>query len=177
MARVSDIYNYDGKYAPLRDPARRATASMQDAARGMDTLKEWVLVEMGLINTSNAIHLLAHAQPPRFDLVGDWLHQRHLIQEYPATAEYTKRPESLDEVFAEIIRMLDDIDAALKDFIRVSDELGLFALARQAETLQVTNSEDYEKWFYAWKMYDEADASPTSYDNWVLHLFENGGES
>ena len=145
---------------------------MQNANRGLDTLKEIVLIEMGLVNTSDAIHKLAHKQPGYFDQIGDILHQRHLIQEYPATAEYTKSPEDLDEVFEEAIRMLQESEDALKEFVIAADECGQYALARQAESIQIENSLDYEKLLYAWQMLDESDGSATSFDNWVKHLFE-----
>ena len=173
--KLADFYNYDNeRFAALRDASRKVTEKMQNANRGLDTLKEWVLIEMGLVNTSNEIHKLAHKQPGYFDQVGDILHQRHLIQEYPATEEYTKRPDDMDGVFEEIMRLLRENDEALKDFIRVCDENAQYALARQAETIQIENSEDCTKFLMAWQMYDMTDASATSYDNWILHLFEGG---
>ena len=177
MAKAREIFTYDdARYAPLRDAARNATRAYQDAARGLDTLKEWVLIEFGLMNLSNAIHALAHEQPKRFDAIGDILHQRHLMQEYPATEEYRARPANLDDVFEEIIRMLDRIETALKECVRVSDEQGLYPLGRAFENLQMQNSESYETFLYAWEMFDATDGSATSYDNWVRTLFENEGK-
>ena len=149
---------------------------MQNANRGLDALKEIVLIEMGLVNMSDAIHKLAHKQPGYFDQIGDILHQRHLIQEYPATEEYTKKPEDLDEVFEEAIRMLQESEDALKEFVLTADACGLYALAREAEGIEIENSHDYEKLMYAWKMLDESDGSATSFDNWVKHLFDGGDE-
>ena len=177
MAKARERFTYDDpRFAPLRDAARGATAAYQNAARGLDTLKEWVLVEFGLVHASDAIHALAHAQPKRFDVIGDILHQRHLMQEYPETPEYRARPADLDGVFAEIIRMLDEIETALRECVRVSDELGLFPLGRAFETLQMENSESYEKFLYAWQMYDATDSSATSYDSWMRALFERSGD-
>lgn len=171
--RVENRFSYsEQKFAPVRDPARAVTAAYQNAARGLDTLKEIVLLEFGMPNTASAIHDLAHAMPPRFDVLGDILHQRHLMQEYPATPEYTKRPQTLDEVFSEVIDMLEKIETALVAFIRACDGIGLYPLARQAENMQIENSRSYEKILYAWAMYDEAESSPTSYDNWIMHLFD-----
>lgn len=172
MPKLREIYSYDNAaYAPLRDAARRATAAYQDAARGMDTLKEWVLIEFGLVHTAEAIHRLAHLQPQRFDAVGDILHQRHLMQEYPETGEYRERPEDMDGVFAEVIRFLGVIEKALKECVRVSDELELYPLGRAFENLQMQNSESYEKFLYAWQMYDETDAGAASFDDWMRKLF------
>lgn len=172
MPKLREIYSYDNAaYAPLRGAARRATAAYQDAARGMDTLKEWVLIEFGLVHTAEAIHRLAHLQPQRFDAVGDILHQRHLMQEYPETGEYRERPEDMDGVFAEVIRFLGEIEKALKECVRVSDELELYPLGRAFENLQMQNSESYEKFLYAWQMYDETDAGAASFDDWMRKLF------
>lgn len=176
MGRLQETYNYaNDRFARLRDAARTVTAGYQNAARGMDTLKEWVLIEFGMPNTADAIHRLAHLQPKRFDQVGDILHQRHLIQEYPATPEYTKRPETLDGVFEEVIAMLQYIEDGLRDCVAVCDELKLWALAREFENLQTENSRSYEKFLYAWQMYDRFEGSETSYDNWIVRLFEQEG--
>ena len=173
MPKLREIYSYDSAaYAPLRDAARRATAAYQNAARGLDTLKEWVLIEFGLVHTADVIHRLAHLQPQRFDVVGDILHQRHLMQEYPETEEYRERPENMDGVFAEVIRLLDEIEKALKECVRVSDELGLYPLGRAFENLQMQNSESYEMFLYAWQMYDKTDSSATSYDDWIRALWK-----
>lgn len=175
--KLADVFNYENSmFSPLRDPARRVTAAMQQANRSLDALKEYVLIEMGLVHTSDAIHELAHKFPVYFDEIGSILHQRHLMQEYPATEEYTKRPEDMDEVFEEIMRLLRENDEALREFIKVCDENAQYGLARQAENIQIKNSEDCEKFLLAWKMLDESDASATSFDDWVLHLFHGGEE-
>ena len=102
--KLADVFNYENSmFSPLRDPARRVTAAMQQANRSLDALKEYVLIEIGLVHTSDAIHELAHKQPGYFDQIGDLLHQRHLMQEYPATEEYTKRPKDMDEVFSRLV--------------------------------------------------------------------------
>ena len=173
--KIADVFNYENSmFSPLRDAARKVTAAMQQANRSLDALKEYVLIEIGLVHTSDAIHELAHKQPGYFDQIGDLLHQRHLMQEYPATEEYTKRPKDMDEVFEEIMRLLRENDEALRDFIKVCDENAQYALARQAETIQIENSEDCTKFLAAWSMYDSTDASATSFDNWILHLFDGG---
>ena len=173
--KLADFFNYENEmFSKLRDAALDVTAAMRNANRGLDTLKEIVLIEIGLVHTSDAIHELAHKQPQRFDTIGDILHQRHLIQEYPATEEYTNHPEDMDGVFEEVINFLRKNDEALKQFITICDETQNYALARQAETLQIENSEDCEKFLEAWAMFDSTDASATSFDNWVLHLF--GGD-
>ena len=81
MARLKERFDFEnGALAAVRDAAKNVTGAYQDAARGLDTLKEWVLIEFRMPNTANAIHKLAHLQPQRFDVVGDLLHQRHILQ-------------------------------------------------------------------------------------------------
>lgn len=173
--KLADVFNYENSmFSPLRDAARKVTGAMQQANRSLDTLKEIVLIEMGLVHTSDAIHKLAHKQPAYFDQIGDLLHQRHLMQEYPATEEYKNRPDDMDGVFEEIMRILRENDEALRDFIKVCDENAQYALARQAETIQIENSEDCTKFLMAWQMFDEGSSSATSFDNWVKHLFDGG---
>ena len=173
--RLDERFNFDSpRYAGLREASRGVTAAYQDAAKILDTLKEIVLLDMGLVNTSNVIHNLAHEMPKRFDTLGDILHQRHLRQYYPSTSEYTAEPETLSDVFGEVINCLDAIENALVDFISTCDELKLYPFARQAETMQIENSQSYEKFLYAWAMFDGEETSPTSFDNWIMHLFDGG---
>lgn len=176
MARMEDVFDYKtGGFAAVRDAAKEATGAYQDAARGLDTLKEWVLIEMGMPNTAEAIHALAHEQPKRFDRLGDILHQRHIMQLYPATAEYTVRPEDLDGVFEQVIGLLERIEAALRLCVQRADENGLYALGRAFENLEMENSASYEKFMYAWQMYSRNDMSATSFENWIARLFDTKG--
>ena len=72
-------YTYKNtEYEAIRDPARGVVAAYQDAARFLDTIKEWVYIETGMIHTSEFIHRMAHEMPKRFDRFGDILHERHL---------------------------------------------------------------------------------------------------
>lgn len=177
MARLRDRMNFEnGALAAVRDAARDATAAYQDAARGLDTLKERVLIEFGMPKTAEVIHRLAHEQPKRFDTVGDILHQRHILQIYPETAEYEERPDDLDGVFEAIIDLLQRIEDKLRICVRVCDENGLFPLGRQFETLQMENSESYEKFLYAWQMSSEHEMSATSFEGWIEELFEEDGD-
>ncbi len=168
MAKAYDIFNYDSAiYGVMRDPTRRATQACQNANRALDTLKERVLIEFGLPNTSEYIHNLAHWFPPFFDRIGDILHQRHLTQEYPETPEYKERPADLDGVFGEIIRLLDEVQNALHQCVVTADDNNLHPLGRQFENLEADNSKLYEQILYAWNMFDASEDSATSYDNWV----------
>ena len=78
----------------------------------------------------------------------------------------------MDGVFGEVIRLLEDIEDALRDCVGASEKVGLYPLAREFENLQMENSKSYETMLYAWQMYDKTDGSATSYDNWVEKLFD-----
>lgn len=171
--KLKDKYNYRNEhFYELRDSARNATSAYQNAARFLDTVKEYVDIEMGMPNTAYAIHLEAHKMPQRFDVIGDILHQRHLLQEYPATPELLENIDDMDKAFEIIIGTLDDIEDALASLVQVCEKLNLYPLARQVENLQIQNSEDYTKFLTAWAVWDES-LSKTSYDNWALHYFAN----
>lgn len=177
MARLREKFNFEtGALAAVRDAAREATGAYQDAARALDTLKERVLIVMGMPQTAEVIHRLAHTMPVQFDKIGDLLHQRHIEQIYPATEEYRQRPENLDDVFEEVIGLLERIEKALRRCVEESDRNGLYPLGRGFENLQMENSEQYEKFLYAWQMYSEHEMSATSFEGWIGEVFEKDGE-
>lgn len=137
MARLKERFDFEnGALAAVRDAAKDVTGAYQDAARGLDTLKEWVLIEFGMPNTANAIHKLAHLQPQRFDVVGDLLHQRHILQIYPATAEYEGRPDNLDGVFESIIDMLQKVEDALRECVEICDKTVFIRLDADLKTFK-----------------------------------------
>ena len=177
MARLREKVNFEtGALAAVRDAAREATGAYQDAARALDTLKEHVLIVLGMPQTAEVIHRLAHTMPVQFDKIGDLLHQRHIEQIYPATEEYRQRPENLDDVFEEVIGLLERIEKALRRCVEESDRNGLYPLGRGFENLQMENSEQYEKFLYAWQMYSEHEMSATSFEGWIEEVFEKDGE-
>nr|DAT56404.1 MAG TPA: putative bacterioferritin [Caudoviricetes sp.] len=177
MARLKERFDFEnGALAEVRDAARDATGAYQDAARGLDTLKEWVLIVFGMPKTAEILHKLAHLQPQRFDEIGDLLHQRHILQIYPETKEYDGRPDDLEGVFESVIDMLDKIENALRRCVAICDENGLYPLGRGFENLQMENSRSYEKILYAWQMYSEHEMSATSFESWIEEVFEQDGD-
>lgn len=157
---------YTEKYRFLREPAKKATESYEKAARFFDQLKEIVLIEFGMTNTSQMIHDTAHWFPEQFDILGDILHQRHVIQDYGATPEFNEPVEDLDGVFEICITCMEDIDDRLVDLIEICDRNGAKALGRQFETLEINVSGECAKYLDAWQMLENT-ASASSYDNWV----------
>ena len=172
---VRDMYTYDNPaFAVLRDPARAVIAAYQDGNRVLDTIQEYVLIEEGMPNLSRAIHLQAHAYPARFDDFADMLHERHLMAEYPATAEMDWREElkGLDDVFRCILAAMEDIHDALEAFRAVVDNAKFRPMALKAEELMTQNSADYTKFLEMWARWDTDGGSRTSFDSWVRHYAE-----
>ena len=157
------------RYQFLREPGRRLTEAYEKGNRWFDQLKELVLIEHGLVFTSEMFHQTAHEFPQEFDKVGDILHQRHIIQDYGATPEFPGVGSEMEDIFQLALDVLADIENELSSMIRTCEENRTPALARQFEELEVINSKKYEKYLLAWDMYERAD-SPTSFDNWVQKL-------
>ena len=160
-------FTRDGAY--LSEYARRTTEAYERGARNFDQIKEIVLVDMGLVNTAEFLHRIAHWFPGEFDTLGDILHQKLIRQDYGATPAFSQPVEDLNDAFLWCMRTLREIEEALSEMIRACDDNRDWPLARQLETLQISVSEKKEQILYAWNMYEGAE-SPTSYDSWILHL-------
>lgn len=165
-------YTYKNtEYEAIRDPARGVVAAYQDAARFLDTIKEWVYIETGMIHTSEFIHRMAHEMPKRFDSFGDILHERHLSIEYPATNELTEEIGDMNRVFEFVISILDNIQEALERFHAATDNGRFKPMALAVEDLMMENSRDYTKVLEAWAMWNQ-DVSASSFDSWMRHISE-----
>lgn len=170
---VREKYSYDNaEFAPLRDPARAVIASYQDANRALDTIQEFVLIEEGMPNLASVIHNQAHLMPPRFDKFAEMLHERHLMAEYPATAEMDWREElkGLDDVFRCVIDAMEDIQDALEAFHAATDNPWFRPMSLLTEELMAENSADYTKFLDMWARWDNDGGSKTSFDSWVRHF-------
>ena len=153
--------------APLAEAGRRATEAYEQAARDFDGLKEFCIAELGMQSTGEFIHGMAHEFPKLFDKIGDILHQRHIRQYYGETKAFTKPVNDLENVFSHMTEALFEIDRALESFIAQCDKTpGGKALGRQAEELQIKNSEMTGWVLEVWTMYKSA-KSAVSFDNWV----------
>lgn len=169
-----DYYNYENqKFSPLRDPMRQAMTALLNAERYFAAIKEVVWGRFGMKYLSDAIHALEHRQPGRIDQLGDILHQLGLEIEYPATQELDEPLGDLDEVFRVCVELVDDVEKGLSEFIRVADNLQLWAAGRGAENIQLENSADRTRLLEAWSMWDNK-VSTSSFDKYVRVLY--GGE-
>lgn len=159
------------EFSELRDPARAVIGAYQQANRFLDTAQEWVLIEAGMPNLAAVIHEQAHLMPPRFDKFVEMLHERHLMAEYPATAEMDWEEElhDLDDVFRCVIDAMEDIQDALEEFHAVTDNAKFRPMALFTEELMAENSADYTKFLQMWARWDNDGGSKTSFDSWVRH--------
>lgn len=170
--KAREKYSFDNpEFSGLRDPARAVIAAYQTAARFLDTIQEWVLIEEGMPNLASVIHNQAHLMPPRFDKFADMLHERHLMAEYPATAEMDWREElkDLDDVFRCVLSAMEDIQDALEVFRSATDNAQFRPMALMTEELMAQNSADYTKFLDMWSRWDNDGGSKTSFDSWVRH--------
>lgn len=172
MARLKD---YERRYDFLREPAKAATESYETAARFFDQLKELILIEKGLVHTSDFFHKTAHWFPGQFDILGDILHQHHVIQVYGATREFPGVSDDLSDMIALAVELLDNIVDRLAEMIGVCEAEKCWAVARQLETLQINVSEKRAQYLLIWKMYEESD-SASSFDSWVARLLDEEGD-
>lgn len=163
-----DKDNFD-RFPTVRDPARRVTGALLQGMRFTDTCKDCVLILEGMPLTAAALHEQAHWYGEAWDEFGDLLHQRHLLQEFPATPELDEAPD-VGRSLEVTLWCLDEADLALQEFARACDGAGLFALARGAEEMSVAVSGQRSRWLQAAKMW-ENDPDKLSYDKWVGALF------
>lgn len=164
-----DFYNYDSpKFNILREPMRKVMTSYGEAERFFALIKEITWAEFGMKSLTNYIHALEHIQPDAVDAFKGILAEQGLMVEYPAINELVEDFNDLDRVFEVCVEIINNIDEALKDFIKVVDiERPEFsAMARKAENLQMQNSTERTFLLEAWSMWDN-NPSFTSFDNWV----------
>lgn len=172
---MANLNAYERRYDFLRGPARTATESYETAARYFDQLKELILIEKGLVHTSDFFHKTAHWFPGQFDILGDILHQHHVIQVYGATGEFPGVSDDLSDMIEMAVGLLDNIVDSLADMIRACEGEKCWAVARQMETLQINVSEKRAQYLLIWKMYEESD-SASSFDSWVAKLPSEDGD-
>ena len=164
------VRDYEKRFEWMIPLAKKATMAYQNAARYFDEMKEILLVDLGLVHTSELFHETAHWFPGQFDVIGDILHQHHVIQSYGGTPEFPGVDRDVGDICEMAVRLLDDIIDSLSEFIRISDGNSCWAIGRELETLQINVSEVKDKYLKVWAMYDFAETSATSFDSWVLHL-------
>lgn len=173
--RLKDLYNLENKeFSELKEPSKAVNRAYLDGNRFLDTTKEYVYIEQGLINVSEVIHNQAHKCLELLDAFGDLLHERHLMQIYPETPEldYKNELSDLDSVFEFVIRVLDNIQSALEEFHKACDNIKFRPMALKIEELMLENSKDYTKILEMWQRWNEDGGNMTSFDNWCKRYSE-----
>lgn len=176
--RAREYANWDNpRFAPMREPMRRVMEAYGNAEKWFADIKDRVLCDMGMPFLSDAIHKLEHKQPERVDAFADIPHDYHLRLPYPGTPELDEDfNDDLDRVFEVCVVIVDAVDGALGDFIRVTADGEFNALSLKAEELQMQNTGDRQKLLSAWSMWDTGSMSRASFDNWCRNLFAEDGE-
>ena len=177
MPKAKDIFNFDNPtYAVLREPSRGVIKAYQDANRFFDTTQEYVYIEQGMRYLARIIHNEAHEFPKRFDNFVDMLHERHLMGEYPETAELLWKEElkDLDDVFNLLIKVLDNIQEALENFHKVTDNEKFRPMALKVEEMMLENSGVYTKFLELWVRWNEEGGSKTSFDSYCAKYLHDG---
>lgn len=164
-----DIYNYDNpQFMFLREKMRKVMTAYGEAERFFAFIKEITWAEFGMKSLTNYIHALEHIQPDAVDAFKDILAEQGLMVEYPAIDELVENFSDLDRVFEVCVQIVNNIDEALRDFIKSVDTQRpeFSAMARSAENLQMKNSAERTFLLEAWSMWDN-NPSYTSFDNWI----------
>lgn len=176
--RAREYANWENpKFAPLMEPVRRVMEAYGNAEKWFADIKDRVLCDMGMVFLSDAIHRLEHKQPERVDAFADIPHDYHLRLPYPGTPELDEDfNDDLDRVFEVCVTIVDAVDGALGDFIRVTADGEFNALSLKAEELQLQNTGDRQKLLQAWTMLDNCGMSRATFDNWCRRLFAEDGE-
>ena len=176
--RAREYANWENpKFAPLMGPVRRVMEAYGNAEKWFADIKDRVLCDMGMPFLSDAIHKLEHKQPERIDEFAAIPHDYHLRLPYPGTPELDEDfNDDLDRVFEVCVTIVDAVDGALGDFIRVTADGEFNALSLKAEELQMQNTGDRQKLLSAWSMWDTGSMSRASFDNWCRNLFAEDGE-
>lgn len=156
---------------PLSDKIVAVMTAYQNANRWMDTIKEDLLINKGLINFSQYVHDLAHTMPVRFDRFGDILHTKNILVPYPSTAEYTGDLGDLDAVFSALFDILGAINNSLRAFIDETKDTENHSLALKTEELLVDIDSEYEPLYRMRQVYS-ASENLVRFDNWVARYIK-----
>lgn len=177
MATAKDLFNYNSeKYRALREPSRGVSAAYSEANKWLDTLKEWVYIEQGMVHLSDLIHELAHKELERLDKFAEILHENHLLQFYPTTEELDIFSEVKDlyDCFDFVIRVIDHIQEKLNVFHKACEtQVDLMPMALKTEELMLENSADRTVYLDLWVRWSEDGGSKTSFDKYIVHFKEN----
>lgn len=156
----------DERFAPLYEPTRRVMAVMGKAMWHFAALKEITWYQWGFAGITGAVHYLEHLYPEYIDGFKDVLAQTGRPIPYPAIPEMTESFTDLPGLLFHCLTLIDEVNAALSDFIEATDTSDFEPLARQAESIQIENYKNRAWLEQAITMSHENGSVPTV-DSWL----------
>lgn len=159
---------------PILGAAEQVMATYQNANKWLDIIKEYVLMDLECVFFSTYIHNLAHTMPVRFDKFGDILHTADIKIPYPATAYIPNMPSDIPSVFQQIFDILGAISASLRNFIKLTQDTEMHALACSSEELLVDIEGEYTNLYRLRRAYSSCQ-DPIKFDKYVNHYVNNLG--
>lgn len=159
----------------LEQRVRDVMASYQTANKWLDTVKEAIYTKMNCPFFSSFIHELAHSMPGRFDKFGDILHTINMEIPYPETNELSNPPQNLEEAFNVTFNVLNDIKAALNEFIKFTDD-SYHGMSCAAEALLNDIEGEYPMLYRLQAKAKECGDDTVSFDKFVGQYVEHKDE-
>lgn len=171
---LADIKDPTPSTDPVIGSAELVMASYQNANKWLDSIKEFVLMDLGCVFFSNYIHNLAHTMPARFDKFGDILHTADITVPYPATDAISGMPSDIPSVFQQIFDILGSISLTLRGFIKLTQDTGYHAMACSAEELLIDIEGEYTTLYRLRRAYLNCQ-DIIKFDKWVNQYINNSG--
>lgn len=163
---------YAGNLRSLEAPVRRMMEAMGKAMWGMAQLKECVWYGGGLQGVTNFFHWLEHSYGDRIDELKSTLAQVGLPVIYPQFQALNNYPATIDKAFDLGIELIDEVNAAVSDFVEQTDNAYHEPLARQAENIQIANYKPRAYMTQAREMALDGNSSSTSFDSWFVNILK-----
>lgn len=161
--------------SPVFSAAEQVMESYQNANKWLDSIKEYVLMDLSCVFFSNYIHNLAHTMPARFDKFGDILHTADIKVPYPATAGIPNMPSDIPSVFQQVLDILGAISTSLRGFIKITQDTEFHAIACSAEELLIDIEGEYTNLYRLRRAYSSCQ-DIIKFDKYVAHYLNNLGE-
>ena len=161
---------YEGGYESLELPVKKLMAALGKAMWHFARIKEITWYQWGLEAITASIHKLEHDCGEYIDRLKMVLTQEGLPLPYPSIPEYDSEPQNVVDAFNDCIDLIDEVNAALSEFIDATDNDYWEPLARQAEEIQVINFKP-KAWLNQTKVMAENGESMASLDKWFNEFF------
>lgn len=152
--------------AHLEEPAKKVVGAMGRAMWHFAQIKEITWYCWGFEGITNAIHYLEHIYGDFIDDFKALMAQMGLPLTYPTIPAYSAKTENLTAVFMNCIELIDEVNAAVSNFIEAADTSYSEPLARQAESIQVANFKNRAWLTQALTMSEQGGSIPTI-DAWL----------